>query len=218
MDLVDDVLLLLWRQLRVDRQREGVTGRTLGLREVAYFVTEIGKALLEMEGNGIVDLRPHAAIGQKCFQLVATTGPDHELVIDVAAAALGIRHGRRLDDTAGGEARLGQKSLVATRILLTSLGPSVEIVQLHVDKGRLQGIESEVAADEAMVVLRFGAVGPQHSEALGQSRVVRDDHASVTERTEVLGGEEGEGADRAEAAGAASVAALGADRLRCILE
>src|SRR5438874_1241987 len=56
-DAVDDVRLLLGRQLGIDRQREGLGGGALGFGEVSGLVSQVAEALLEVERHGVVDLR-----------------------------------------------------------------------------------------------------------------------------------------------------------------
>ena len=56
------------------------------------------------------------------------------------------------------------------------------------------------------------------SEARSERVVRGHDHAGVAERSEILGGEEGVGADRSEAARAAAVAGRGAERLGGVLD
>src|SRR5215213_11514248 len=58
---LDDVTLLLGRQLWVDRQGERLARGPLCLREVAFRVTEVGEAGLQVERHGIVDVRADAA-------------------------------------------------------------------------------------------------------------------------------------------------------------
>src|ERR1051325_7974828 len=52
------VLDVLGRQLRVDRQRQGFGRQFLAHREVARLVTQRGEALLLVQRERIIDLRP----------------------------------------------------------------------------------------------------------------------------------------------------------------
>ena len=92
------------------------------------------------------------------------------------------------------------------------------MLQLDVEHRGLQLIDTEVAADERVVVLGLAAVHAQHVHALGERRIVGDAHAGIAEGAEVLGREERQAADVAEAAGAPLLRVRSADRLRGILD
>ena len=67
---------LLLRELREDRQRHGLVGRGLRLREVAGLVAEGGEALLQVKRDRVVDLGADAALGQVLTQRVAKLAND----------------------------------------------------------------------------------------------------------------------------------------------
>src|SRR5690606_9260801 len=108
--------------------------------------------------------------------------------------------------------------VVAPRVPLALLGPSVEIPELNAQDRGLQSVEPEIAADHGVVVLRLAAVNAQHPQLLGELGVVGDAHPPVAERAEVLAREERKAADIAEAAGAPPVRERRADRLRRVLD
>src|SRR5262249_31709986 len=95
--------------------------------------------------------------------------------------------------------------------------PLVKMLELDRENGRLQGIESEIPADIGVMVFRFRAVNPHHSQASGEAIVIGDDHASIAEAAEVLCREEAETGQGRELAYSLSVV-IRADRLRSILD
>src|SRR5437870_13157761 len=84
-DAVDDVGLLLGRQLGIDRQRQGLPGGALGFGEVSGLVSQVAEALLAVERHGALDLRADALGGQERSQRGPRRRADHGLVADVAA-------------------------------------------------------------------------------------------------------------------------------------
>ena len=106
----DDRVLLRGGQLAVDRNRQALARRALGVRERARPVAEIGEAGLQVERHRVVDLVADAPRVEMALQRVALRRPDDELVEDVAAirparpAASPTRRGRRRG-TARGSAR-----------------------------------------------------------------------------------------------------------------
>src|SRR3984957_11242578 len=83
----------------------------------------------------------------------------------------------------------------------TSVGPRVEVGQLHPQDRGLQLVEATVVADLLVADLVVGAVEAQHSRALRDLGIGGGDHASVAEAPEVLGGEEGERRGGSEGSG-----------------
>ena len=96
--------------------------------------------------------------------------------------------------------------------------PVVEVWQLDQQHRRLQLVEPEVAADHRVVVLRLHAVHAQLLQPRRQRLVVGRAQPAVAEGTQVLGREEREAADVAEAADPPAAPVLGADRLRRVLD
>lgn len=73
-DGLDDVDLLLFGQLGVHREGEGLAGGALGLGEVAGPVAEVAEALLEVERDGVVNLGADAVGAEVRDERVAVRG------------------------------------------------------------------------------------------------------------------------------------------------
>ena len=63
-DRRNDMRHLRLLQFRIDRQCQGFQSGLLGLRKVSGAVAQVGKALLQMQGHGVVDLAADAALGE----------------------------------------------------------------------------------------------------------------------------------------------------------
>ena len=135
----------------------------------------------------------------------------------VAVAALAVDGRGRGDHAARREAGGGESLVIERGVFLAAVGPAVEVFQLDVEDGRLQGVQAEVAADELVEVGRSRAVDAQELQPVVEGGVVGQDHAGVAEGAQVLGGEEGEAAHVADRAAAAALV-LGADGLGAILD
>ena len=174
---------------------------------------KVRETWLQMQRHRIVNLRPDARLLQVLPQRIAPLRAEHVLVVDVPRAGTCRRraHG-------GAEVRTPEALLVEGGVLRARGAPAIQVRQLHVEHRGLQLIDTEVAADERVVVLRFPAVHAQHGEPLGERRIVGDTRAGIAEGAEVLGREEGQAADIAETAGARAVRVRRADRLGGILD
>src|ERR1051326_8576452 len=73
-------VLLLFRQLGVDRQRQDLFGRLFGDRQIAGLSAEISKTLLKVQRARIVDSTADAALLQKRRQVIAALRADDVLV------------------------------------------------------------------------------------------------------------------------------------------
>src|SRR5262245_18206972 len=80
-DRRDDRLLLLRRQLAVNRDGEALVGGPLRLRERAAPVAEVGEARLQVERHRVIDLVADPLLIEMAFQRVALRRPDDELVV-----------------------------------------------------------------------------------------------------------------------------------------
>src|SRR6202023_3665432 len=110
--------------------------------------------------------------------------------------------------------RANERRIVISGVAPPRRAPRLEVRQLDVEHGGLQLIDTEIAADEGVVVLRPAAMHAQDFHALGERGVSRDAHAGIAECAQVLSGKERQAADLAEAAGAASGGVCGTDGLR----
>src|SRR5215472_234168 len=117
--------LLSGRELAVDRQREAAGGGPLGFRKLSAAMTKLGETGLQMERDGIVDLRADAAFLEMRSEPVAVRGANDELVIDVPA----IGRLRRQRDVFEKASLAEQRSIVGG-VGAAALGPAVDIRRL----------------------------------------------------------------------------------------
>ena len=96
--------------------------------------------------------------------------------------------------------------------------PVLEVPELDQQHGGLQLVDAEVPTDQRVVVLRLHAVHAQHAKLCGKRVIVRHAHARIAEGAEILGREERQAADVANAAGSAPRRVFRADRLGGILD
>ena len=123
---------------------------------------------------------------------------DNVEMIDVPFCA---QAGRRLDTD------LRQSRIVCGGVAAARFVPLVEMTQLHVEHGGLNGVEPAVPSlDEMLVFLALSEIA-QQPQPLCELGVVGDDRAAVAVGTEILAGIETETSDVTEAADAATVPA-----------
>ena len=79
-------MLLIFAQLGEDGQGQDFAGGALGFGETAFRVAETLERRLQMERDGVVDLRADFALGEELAQAVAAVGADDVLVPDVMGA------------------------------------------------------------------------------------------------------------------------------------
>jgi len=79
-------LLLVFAEFGEDGQGQDFAGGAFGLGEAAFGVAETLKSFLQVEWDGVEDLRADLARGEELAELVAAGRPDHVLVPDMAAA------------------------------------------------------------------------------------------------------------------------------------
>ena len=94
--------------------------------------------------------------------------------------------------------------------------PLVQIGQFYTEHGRLHRVETEVAANKTMVVLRLHAVIAQLDQFRCQRVVVGRHQAAIAERPQVLRGVERKAAHQAQAPYTTSIPVRGADGLGSI--
>src|SRR5258707_122167 len=87
--------LIWWRAQILKKQGQNFGGGTLGLRQIAFRITEIGKAFLQVQRNGVIDFRTHAAFFQKLTQLVPLLHAYHILMKDVMGLRTGLEQHHR---------------------------------------------------------------------------------------------------------------------------
>ena len=82
-DRADHIALRLARDLGIDWQRQRLASSPFGLRQIAFFVTEIRKTFLLMQSERVIDRSVDLALRQLLSQLVALRRADDILMIDV---------------------------------------------------------------------------------------------------------------------------------------
>src|SRR5689334_2153124 len=101
---------------------------------------------------------------------------------------------------------------ITFRVALARGGPACEIGQLHTQNGRLERVQSTVAANNLIVVLLVAPVHAQQAQSLCKCTIVRSDDSTVSGAAKILGREEAETSavtDRSDG----TAAILGANRL-----
>src|ERR1044071_1756208 len=166
---LDDVLLLRARQLRIHRERERGARGALGLGEVALAVSEVGEAGLQVERDGVIDLRADAVSLEVFEQRVAALFGDADdvLVEDVARAR---QHVRRRDYAC--EPGFADEARVDFGPLASRVRPTVEVREFDAEHGGLEGVEAAVEADLVVVVLGRAAVDAEAAQPLGRRGAV----------------------------------------------
>src|SRR5438105_1280360 len=101
-------------------------------------MAEVGETLLQMQGDGIVNLGAHACGREVLPQQVTVANPDYILVIDVSATGLCWRLHR------APQVSTREGIIVEGRVTLPPVGPGIQMLELDVEDGRLQLIEAEI--------------------------------------------------------------------------
>jgi hypothetical protein len=83
-DRGDDGALLRFGEFGIDGKGKYLAAGGFGYGKVAGLVAEIGEGFLEVQGNRIVDFRGNAAGAEVFAKVVAITGADRELIVDVS--------------------------------------------------------------------------------------------------------------------------------------
>src|SRR5258708_7404905 len=94
-DALDHSLLLFLCQLREHRQRQHFFRSAFGFREVAFAVSEIDEARLQVQWDGIVNFRPNLSGGKKLAQVFTAIGAYDILVKNVVSARGSMRQLKR---------------------------------------------------------------------------------------------------------------------------
>src|SRR6202041_3252576 len=95
-DRGDDVSQLRLLEFRVDEQRQGLLGGSLGMRKIAGSVVQVGETGLQMQGHRVVDFGADAVLGEPLFQSVAALYPHHVLIENMPPALDGRRRAQFL--------------------------------------------------------------------------------------------------------------------------
>ncbi|OGW64672.1 MAG: hypothetical protein A3H49_12940 [Nitrospirae bacterium RIFCSPLOWO2_02_FULL_62_14] len=195
------MVLLVSGQFGIDRQGHDVFRRFLGDGEIPLLIPQLPVAALQVQRNRIVDFRADPLFLEIRPQVVPFLRADGELVVDVDVALVGLRQ-----DDAPRQFGVRKELLVPPGVPLPALHPPIEMVQLHPEHRRLQGVQAAVDPRQFVHVTDLAAVHPQHQELIVERRGTRGDHAAVAEPAEILGGEKAETAGVAPGPGPGSVA------------
>jgi hypothetical protein len=82
-DCIDDIALLIVRELRKYRQRERLASGSFGLRQSAFAVTQVRETFLLMQSERVVDRGADLATRKMVAQIIAARSSDYELVVDM---------------------------------------------------------------------------------------------------------------------------------------
>jgi hypothetical protein len=84
---------LIFRQLGIDGKSQHLLRGLLRDGEIPSAIFQKGVTFLQMEGNGIIDVRANSFLSQELLQAVSFWDTDHILMKDMAALIL---YGRKL--------------------------------------------------------------------------------------------------------------------------
>jgi len=173
---------------------------------------KIGKALLPMQGNRVIDFGANPALPKVRFERIAIGSANDELVVDMAP-----RQGLRQRDHFFESGTL-EGAKVETGIFLASTTPVIEMSQLDDENYRLQLVDAEITPHELVVILGLHAMHADHGETGSKIRVVGDAHPGITKSAQIFGREEAQATDVADAAGTTALGIGRTDGLRRILD
>ena len=207
-----DALALGVRQFRIHRQRQRGQGGPFAFGEFPLLVAQVGEAFLQMHRLRVVHLGRDLVLLQMLTHPFAIVAADHVLIEDVPR----LQDLRRLDQPAL-QAVLDERVGVVRSTLLTGLRPAIEVLELDAQDGGVDRVESEIAADDLVVIFRMRAVPAQEADLVGQGAVLSDHGPAVAEAAEVLRREKRIAADRPHRSGPAS-SVFRANRLGGVLD
>src|ERR1700733_3382595 len=143
-----------------------------------------------MEGQGVVNLRPHSLVAEKGLHRVAPADPNYVLVEDVRGPGLGFGQDHSI---LGIRPRLHQAGVreKAAIVLSESVAlsvPAIHKAELDQQNRRLQGVQPAVPTNFIMVVTVAHSMHTQEADAFCDGLYPGGDHAGLAGGTEVLGG------------------------------
>src|SRR5579863_5030306 len=183
--------LLIFGELRKNGQGQHFFGCTFSLGEISLAVSQIYEARLQMQRDGIINLRPDLARGEELAQFVTPVGPHHVLVKYMVSMRGGLRQLNRrstLRSPARCYARCGEQPVVRRSTLPPSVVPSSNILQLYSQDGCLDRVETAVRPELFMHVAARAAVVAQTPHMLGHLRLARGYQSSVAVGAKILCG------------------------------
>ena len=211
-DGVDHIFNFGFGQHWVDGQGQRLCRGLLGMGKLPRLVAKIGKALLQMQRQGIINFRTHTVIRQVLFQTVTILAANDELVVYVPVHDL-----YRQRQSSFLQAGRLEKASVDPRVFLSGRRPGVEMTELGQHHCGLDSIETKIAADELVKIFGLGTVVAQNLQPFRPIRILADNKAAVPGPAEILGRKEGERPVVADGASTVSLV-FGADGLGCILD
>ena len=178
-------------QLGEDGEAEAFAGRFFGDGEVTLFVAEAGVALLEVQGNGVVQSTADFVGFEVLFEVITARVTDD---VEVVAAFGACGFNREL------QRGVGKKFVVAMSDTAATLCPSVEVFEFDSENAALNAFHAVIVADFVVVIADGGAVFAQGSSAGGLGGVVHDERTAFATCAKVLAGIEAESGHEAEGA------------------
>jgi hypothetical protein len=143
------------------------------------------EAFLLVHRHRVINLSTDAVRLQILFQGISSPislNSDHELVENMPMClGVGMKYHIIMGDAVSRE-----KSLVSARILTPSFRPCREIGKFHPKESGLKRVQSEVATDNLMIIFGLRTMASEQIALLSQNRVIGNDHAAVTEATEIF--------------------------------
>src|SRR4030042_6602888 len=181
-DSIYDHRLLIFRQFRIDGESQHFLRGLLRNGEVPSTIFEKGVTFLQMEGNGIIDVRANPFLGQELPQTVSFGDTDHILMKDMAALIL---YGRELK-TLHRREKVLELLLIPFSLPLSLRSPFFQVFEFHQKNGRLNRVETAVDPNRLMEIFRLTSMDSQQSDLLCQKGMIRHDHSRISEGTQVL--------------------------------
>ena len=176
-------------------------------------VAQVLEGTLEVQAEGIVDLRGDTRDAERLFQRIARPSSNRELVIDVVELG-----GRNCGiGYVACERLLIEEFAIAIRAILTSRFPPSRWRSFTRRMAACNGIEAAVGSLNIVKIFLLAAMNAEHPQAFGHLRIVRGNQTAVARCAQVLRGKETEAAKIANRAGKLIVVAS-ADGLRGVFD
>jgi hypothetical protein len=183
--------LLVVGELGEDGDGEALVCGGFGVGEVAFFVSEVAEAFLQVKRERVIYFGADAVFCEEGADFVPMRDPNNELVVDVVVRQAGV------EPRLGGEGECGEFWRVCECFAVpTGFGsafgaPEVEVWEFDVEDGGLDGVDAEVAPDVGVEVARFHAVVAKATHFCRECVVLTGDHSGIAEGAEIFCGIEG---------------------------
>jgi hypothetical protein len=128
-DFLDDVNFLGLREFRIDRDGQHVSGRLFRDGKDSFLVAEVLEAFLEVEREGIIDLRSDGAIFQMRLKIVPVFDPERVLIKDmvIPVAPVPVDRGGGPDHPFPVKPGFMEFLIIIVGVFLPLSGPGVQI-------------------------------------------------------------------------------------------